>query len=210
MNGIGEGEEVAFEVEPGMDDVIGVANGMELVNEIIMGTPLPLPEPVPSAEAEELAVPSAPLPYEVKIEAEELSADEDNYPTQEEPIPEDELDEVADEEEAIDPPPEPETDDVIISEDGVDPGMVSLLMEDPAQMIEQARPLEGGAAQSGYFQFEGDADLFTVTPDQDAIYEFNYNREGTLDPMLDVYQYDEEEDMLQQVGMGGGTVILDA
>lgn len=67
------------------------------------------------------------------------------------------------------------------------------------QLFEMASPLEAGSSAKGYFQYQGDIDLFVIEPTVNGIYQFSFENTDTLRPGLEVLVYDEENEYLRTI-----------
>ncbi len=195
-NGVGQGETLSFEAMPGQEYVIEVTNTSDMMFDpfILLFDPYFFDMFEPR---------SAHIPYELSIRGEVLPEDEDNFPLGDMfGMPTEEMPE----EDFIEIPEAPEDMasylqkqytakqlfDIIYG--GMDQGEFSV-----SDLVEMATPYELGSDLSGYFQTEYDIDLVKIETDAEGIFELDWNETDSMEPVIEVYKYDEEEDFLHFV-----------
>ncbi|WP_066290239.1 S8 family peptidase [Bacillus sp. FJAT-29937] len=165
--GKSEGETLSFLAQPGMDYSIKVSNkGSNYfgIYDFFMNWGMIGEKQTPESSA---------IPYELKVQGKVLPPDEDSLPM----IP------VMDEGSSIEKQRE------------------LLLMEQPAEEFDYVQMIKDGALPyqindeaTGYLQTLEDEDWFSVTPEENGIYEFTLEKNNATVPMFGIYQVRTEKD----------------
>ncbi len=182
--GYGEGETLVFEAEPGMEYVVAASNKMNYYNfmyDFFMNEQM-------MYQGGKDTYDSSNLPYEVTIEGKVFPPDEDNYPMMEKGMPEEEYEEG-----------EMNTEEYVAKKQAVREKMHDVKDEEDEyermlrEIQESALGYKIGERASGYLQMFEDEDYFKVTPNETGIYDFSFNKNGSI-PMMEMYEMVEETD----------------
>lgn len=176
--GKGHDERIVFEAVPGMEYVLEVAGAPTLEHlfndPFFTGVNLDI---TPGASS---------IPYDLNINSLELPPDEDGWPIMDDPEAE-YMDEELTEAEYM--AAKKAQFKKSIEEEAV---YRMFEREQVDQIVENAVPFELSKDVEGYFQFEGDEDLYTFTADKDYIYEFDLTSGKSQYLNSTFYQYDEK------------------
>ncbi|MFJ5623502.1 S8 family peptidase [Peribacillus loiseleuriae] len=122
------------------------------------------------------------IPYQVKIDTKVLPEDEDHYPSMEG--------------ESITNEHSKENGEVATiraaAQSAVDPDIEEQNAYVQSQ-LDAAIPYELGKTTSAYLQTASDIDLFTVKPEETAIYELNLKNKENKIPLMEIYQVKEDK-----------------
>ena len=189
--GTSEGEILSFEAYPGMEYVVEVSAA---TNNYL--DPYVLIYPPVVNEEQEKKVATSLIPYNLTVETKELPEDEDMYPevfgSEFGEIPADKAVTVIEEE------PMPEAYADVISVTGYS-SWSYFQKEEVEKIMNAALPMNIGDENEGYFQTRSDQDWYTFSVDETAIYELKANNTDTLQPFIDLFEYDDEEETLYEV-----------
>lgn len=182
--GYGYGEELAFNVLPGMEYIIEVTNK-------------PFFDPFFPSDEYEIDLTrsySSHFPYKLKVDLATLPPDEDGFPMGIVPgMPEEEL-------------TKGNIESYIKKRESLQEIIIDPYLffgsDDFLDVIRNAaQPHNLGEKTSGHFQYSGDEDWFTFTPKNYGIYEFSFASSGDNDiPVMEVFKYDKQYKSLSYIG----------
>lgn len=175
--GTSEGEELVFEAMPGMEYIVTVTNKRN-------------PYYYWYYPNMNVKVEPSLIPYTVDITNRSIPADEDNWPPNDEPMPEEKY-----EEGKIDGQ---EYANMKIAQRANVPFAEKVESQSEEQqwmrrLMESARPFDLNGKAEGFLQGQGDEDWFKVTPTKTGVYQFNLGGKEEDWPLIYVYKVQEYE-----------------
>ncbi|CUA80783.1 S8 family peptidase [Anoxybacillus suryakundensis] len=182
-NGVGKGETVTFEAQPGVEYVL------EASSEPLSGFyPMILDSFMSGNQVKEGN--ASAIPYQLSAKAITLPQDEDNFPARE-PMPTG--DGAVEQMEKIKEQMRKPNDIIIIGDDG---SWSYFEKEQIQQIKENARPYNIGDRTEAFIQFSGDQDFYRFTVPNTAIYQFSFATPDDMMPSAMLFEYDEKKDDL--------------
>ena len=170
--GIGEGETLTFQTEPGKEYYVKVTNKKSIYDYSFTTVIMPGLEYSFSGTQDKEDPFQSLLPYNVNLEAKVIQADEDNYPG-----------------------------DMMMTKEmemTMPTNVVTSWQEEEekriAQLEEISLPYEIGAKVQGYLQNNMDQDWFKLTTTNAGIYQFDLPTPATNRPIVELYEIAEGKD----------------